>query len=84
MIIKVKTTTETEREINFPYFTQSEHGTIYGHFSEKKCVVVASDLKQVILLESANGLEYAECSQHLFEKKFNDAMSLFLNITENI
>jgi len=84
MIIKVKTTTEVEKEINFPYFTASEYGTHFGHYTETECIMVASDLCSVSILVGSNGLDCAEIKQHQFEHKFNEAMTRILALANQI
>ena len=83
MIIKVKTETEIDKEITLPYFTRSEYGTLFGHYSETETIMVSSSRSQVSILGATNGFEYPEIKQTEFESGFNKAMTNILKITNN-
>jgi len=83
MIIKVKTTTETSKEINLPYFTKSHYGTYFGHYTPEKCIMIASDSHSVSILYATNGFDCPEIKQFEFEQKFNDTMSKILTLANN-
>lgn len=83
MIIKFKKTTETEKEIVFPYFTQSEHGTMYGHYTESECIMLGPYTNQIAVLKNEKGYEFPEIKQTEFEQTFNKVMTTILTITNN-
>ena len=83
MIIKFKTTTETEKEINFPYFTRSEYGTMFGHYAEDQCIMISSARDQINILKGADGFDCPEVNQWEFELQFNITMTNILSIQNN-
>jgi hypothetical protein len=60
MIIKVTTTTTTEREINFPYVTFNEYlNTYYYNYKEASCIIIKNH--SIEHYDSINcGLEFPE------------------------
>lgn len=83
MIIKIKTTTETEKEIQFPYFTKSDYGTYFGHYKPEQCIMIASDSHSISILYATNGYDCPEIKQFEFEQKFNETMTQILTLANN-
>ena len=84
MIIKVKETTTTEREIeiNFPLFTYDEStNKYYYNYAEKKCIVINLNYKAIQNWEYLNeGLEYRQISKELFFAAFDENLKEILTI----
>lgn len=73
MILKIKqtTTTEKEIEINFPYVTyDSSCKRYYFNHAENKCIILNMETKSILNLSYNNdGLEFPEARKENF---FND------------
>ena len=84
MIIKVKETTTTEREIeiNFPLFTYDETtNKYYYNYAEKKCIVINLNYNAIQNWEYLNeGLEYRQISKKLFFAAFDVNLKKILTI----
>lgn len=81
MQILINKTIQESREINFPYFTKSENGVFYGHYSPTQCVMISHYL--ITILTTQNGFEHSEIKQTEFEQAFNKSMTEILTITNN-
>jgi hypothetical protein len=79
MLIKVTTTTTTEREINFPYVTFNEYlNTYYYNYKENSCIIIKE--YSIEHYENINcGLEFPEVKK---EEAFKLMDSTILMITE--
>ena len=78
MLIKVTTTTTTEREITFPYVTFYESiNTYYYNNSENSCIIINS--RGVEKMGCNYGFEYPEVKK---EEAFKLMDSTILMITE--
>jgi hypothetical protein len=84
MIIKVKEThiTEREIEISFPLFTYDEtKNKYYYNYGEKKCIVINLDYKSIQnWLYLNEGLEYRQISKELFFAAFDENLKNILTI----
>ena len=84
MIIKVKETHTTEREIeiNFPLFTYDETtNKYYYNYKEKKCIVINLNYNAIQNWEYLNeGLEYRQISKELFFAAFDENLKNILTI----
>jgi hypothetical protein len=84
MIIKVKETHTTEREIeiNFPLYTFNEStNKYYYNYEEKKCIVI--DLKYNSIQNWGyfnEGLEFKEIKKETFFRAFDSNMNTILEI----
>jgi len=84
MIIKIKQTTITEKEIeiNLPLYTYDEKtNKYYYNYEEKKCIVI--DLKYNSIQNWAylnEGLEFTEIKKETFFRAFDSNMNTILEI----
>jgi len=83
MQILINKTIQESKEIQFPYFTQSPNGTMYGHYSESECIMLGPYSNQIAVLRNEKGYEYPEIKQNEFEQAFNKVMTQILTITNN-
>ena len=84
MIIKVKETVTTEREIeiNFPLYTYDEKtNKFFYNYAEKKCITI--DLKYNSIQNWSyfnEGLEFKEIKKDTFFRAFDSNMNTILEI----
>lgn len=81
MQIKIQKTIEEFKEIQFPYYTKSENGVLYAHYSENECVMVTPFL--ITILTTQNGYEHPAINEHEFEKGFSNVMTKILIMTNH-
>jgi len=84
MIIKVKTTVQTEKEINinFPYVTFDNEGQKYFYnYDLNKCIQLSYQTGSILHFTTFNeGLEFPEVSKEIFFKIFDENLNTLLNI----
>ena len=84
MIIKIKQTTTTEREIeiNFPLYTFDEStNKYYYNYAENKCMILDINYKSINIWEFSNyGLQFEEIKKETFFRAFDSNMNTILNI----
>jgi hypothetical protein len=84
MIIKIKqtTTTEKEIEINFPYFTFDDStNKFYMNYELNKCIQISKDTNSILHFSTFNdGLEFKEISKTSFYNSFDSNMQELLTI----
>lgn len=84
MIIKVRTTTTTEKEINieFPFVTFDKVGNKYYYNSdENKCIILNLNTSSILNLHYSNeGFEFEQIKKELFFVAFDSNMQNLLNI----
>jgi hypothetical protein len=84
MIIKVKQTQTTEKEINinFPYVTFDIEGQKYFYnYDLNKCIQLGYMTNSILHFSTFNeGLEFPEVSKETFYKVFDTNMQELLNI----
>lgn len=80
MLIKINKQIEKTIEINFPYFTQSDNGNSFAHYSPNLCIMVGINaMPSITLLKHSNGLEFEPISETNFMIAFNEAQSQILS-----
>jgi|GWRWMinimDraft_9_1066018.scaffolds.fasta_scaffold00058_4 hypothetical protein len=84
MIIKVKQTVQTEKEINinFPYVTfDRTENKFYFNSDINKCMILNYQTGSILNLHFQNdGLEFQEISKETFYKAFDENMQTLLNL----
>ena len=84
MIIKVRTTQTTEKEINieFPFVTfDRTENKFYFNSDINKCMILNCQTGSILNLHFQNdGLEFQEISKETFYKAFDENIQTLLNI----
>ena len=83
MIIKVKQTVQTEKEINieFPYITlDRDQNRFFYNYDIDKCITVSQDTNSILHTRYSNeGLEYEQISEFRFFAAFDNNLKVLLS-----
>lgn len=84
MIIKVRQTTLTEKEIeiNFPYCTyDKQNNRFYYNYDLNKCITISQDTNSILHTRYSNeGLNFYEIPRESFFVAFDENLKDLLNI----
>jgi len=84
MIIKVRTTVQTEKEINieFPFVTfDKEDQKYFFNYEENKCIQINIHTNTIFHSRFSNeGIEFTEIKKEEFFKAFDENLQTILNI----
>ena len=84
MIIKIKQTVQTEKEINieFPYCTyDKENNKFFYNYDLDKCITVSQDTKSILHTRYSNeGLDFYEIPKESFFVAFDENLQDLLEI----
>lgn len=84
MILKIKETVQTEREINinFPYVTfDNEEQKYFYNYELNKCIQLSFYTGSILHFTTFNdGLEFPEINKEIFYRIFDNNLQILLNI----
>lgn len=84
MLITIKQTTTTEKEVNidFPFFTYDDYSNrFYMNYEHLKCVQISRDTNSILHSKYSNdGLEFREIKKEEFFKAFDENLQTLLTI----